>query len=88
VFKQIEVAKNQVLLNIGKQAKHLYFIQYGYIRLHNNYNGKPYPVGFITGEFTAVLSSLWFKTQSRWCTQTITPCCLLSIEQSEFMALQ
>lgn len=82
-------AKNTPLLEVGKQANHLFFLTDGYIRAHADSDGKEitqwisYPGYFITD-----LASWLFQHPAKWNLTTLSPVSLLSISKADYAMLQ
>jgi len=81
--------KNSILLEMGKEAHQLFFIQDGYVRIHADFEGKEItqwistPTSFITD-----LSSWLFHQPARWNFTTLTEVSLLAISKVDYLQLQ
>lgn len=88
-FLPFTYPKNTTLLEVGKEAHQLFFIQAGYIRIHADFEGKEItqwistPASFITD-----LSSWLFHQPARWNFTTLTEVSLLTISKADYQQLQ
>lgn len=84
LFEPIETTKGQLLVEAGEIAKHLYFINSGFIRVYYLHDGAEVtnhincPPGFITS-----LNSFITETKSHEFVECITNCSLLRITKKE-----
>lgn len=88
-FLPFTYPKNTTLLEVGKEAPQLFFIQEGYIRIHADFEGKEItqwissPASFITD-----LSSWLFNQPAKWNFTTLTEVSLLAISKTDYQRLQ
>ena len=88
LFVPIETAKGQLLVEAGEIAKHLYFINSGFVRVYYLHDGAEVtnhincPPGFITS-----LNSFITETKSHEFVACITNCSLLRITKKELDTL-
>lgn len=85
LFKQEWLDRNDFHTSAGDHCKKLSFIKSGYFRIYALKDGKEITQWISSqNEFTTELSSLIFKTPSRWNIQAITACELYSIHLYDY----
>ena len=88
LFEPIATTKGQVLVEAGRTAKHLYFINSGFIRVYFLHDGTEVtnhincPPGFITS-----LNSFITETKSHEFVECVTNCSLLRITKKDLDTL-
>ncbi|MDM1045720.1 Crp/Fnr family transcriptional regulator [Myroides sp. 1354] len=81
--------KNTTFLETGKEAKQLFFLTEGYIRIHADFEGKEITQWISApGYFITDLSSWLFNQPARWNFTTLTEVSLVAISKEDYQHLQ
>lgn len=89
LFREEELARNDMHTAIGSRYGKLSFIQSGYLRIFKQTDKKEITQWISSpGEFTTELGCLMFDQPSRWNIQAITNCKLYTLDFSNYQRMQ
>lgn len=81
--------KNESILQTGKNAKELFFITQGYLRIHADFEGTEITQWISSPDyFLTDLASWLFDEPARWNITTLTEVSLLVLSKQDYLSLQ
>jgi len=85
LFRKLEVPARTILLQEGKVAKNLFFVEQGCLRTWVDSNGKEITTQFFfEGDAVSSIESFWTKTPSLMTIESIEPCIIQSVSHADF----
>jgi len=88
LFKRQEIPARKILLQEGKAAKNLFFIEKGCLRTWISNNGKDITTQFFfEGDGVSSIESFMTNNPSLLTIESVEPCVIQSVSQKDFLAL-